>query len=331
MIEDRALLLVGDSSEVLARMAPDSVDAVVTDPPYGLSKEPDAHEVLTHWLAGDDFEHRGGGFMGKSWDSFVPGPRLWRGVYRVLKPGGYILCFAGSRTVDLMAMSLRLANFKIMDQLQWVYGSGFPKSMDIAKAIQKKLGVQPLEVRPHDFGFKGWNPINNKLIMPEPDGIAAEWKGWGTALKPAHEPIIVAWKPGNDSTTLPSNMTGTRFRYIPKPSKAEKNAGLEEFDARQTDTSRSPDQKAMDGGKGNPYNRGVKPVKNYHPTVKPVELMRYLIDLVTPAQGVVLDPFVGSGTTGIAALLEGAKFVGIDLDEGFIDLSRARIEHWAAV
>src|SRR5690554_1778470 len=245
MIEDRALLLVGESSEVLARMAPDSVDAVVTDPPYGLSKEPDAHEVLTHWLAGDDFEHRGGGFMGKSWDSFVPGPRLWRGVYRVLKPGGYILCFAGSRTVDLMAMSLRLAGFTLVDQFLWLYGSGFPKSVTISKAIQKRLGVEPLAKLPHDFGFEGWNPITHKLVMPEPEGVAKEWEDWGTALKPAHEPIILAWKPGDDPATLPSNMTGTRFLYVPKPSRSEKDAGLEGFEMKQADPSRRPDQKAM--------------------------------------------------------------------------------------
>jgi len=114
----------GDCLEVLRTMPDNSVDAVVTDPPYGLSREPDIEEVLRHWLAGDDYKHRGGGFMGKEWDSFVPGPAVWREVCRVVKPGGHILCFAGTRTVDLMGISLRLGGFEIRDCLQWLYGSG---------------------------------------------------------------------------------------------------------------------------------------------------------------------------------------------------------------
>jgi len=114
----------GDCLEVLRTMPDNSVDAVVTDPPYGLSREPDIEEVLRHWLAGDDYNHRGGGFMGKEWDSFVPGPAVWREVCRVVKPGGHILCFAGTRTVDLMGISLRLGGFEIRDCLQWLYGSG---------------------------------------------------------------------------------------------------------------------------------------------------------------------------------------------------------------
>ena len=114
----------GDCLEVLRTMPDNSVDAVVTDPPYGLSREPDIEEVLRHWLAGDDYNHRGGGFMGKEWDSFVPGHAVWREVWRVVKPGGHILCFAGTRTVDLMGISLRLGGFEIRDCLQWLYGSG---------------------------------------------------------------------------------------------------------------------------------------------------------------------------------------------------------------
>ncbi|MGI4260825.1 DNA methyltransferase, partial [Klebsiella pneumoniae] len=118
-------------------VADSSVDAIVTDPPYGLSKQPDTTEVLRHWLAGDDYVHGGSGFMGKSWDSFVPGPAVWKEAIRCLKPGGWAVVFAGSRTQDLMAISLRLAGFEIMDTGMWLYGSGFPKSMDISKAIDK--------------------------------------------------------------------------------------------------------------------------------------------------------------------------------------------------
>jgi len=138
------------------------IDAVVTDPPYGLSKEPDTAEVLRHWLNGDDYKQTGGGFMGKAWDSFVPGPATWREVYRVLKPGGHALVFAGSRTQDLMSMALRLAGFEIRDTAMWLYGSGFPKS----------LAQQYCDVTSH-----------------------MDWGGWGTALKPAYEPVIIARKP----------------------------------------------------------------------------------------------------------------------------------------
>ena len=128
------MILVGDCRETLRLLPSRSIDAVVTDPPYGLSKEPDAAEVLRHWLAGDDYTHTGGGFMGKSWDSFVPGPTVWREVFRVLKPGGHVLCFAGTRTQDLMGMALRLAGFEIRDAIAWAYGTGFPKSHDVSKA-----------------------------------------------------------------------------------------------------------------------------------------------------------------------------------------------------
>lgn len=132
----------------------DHFDAVVTDPPYGLSRAPNAEEVLRHWLAHDDYRHDGGGFMGHSWDSFVPGPAIWREVFRVLKPGGHALVFAGTRTVDLMGIALRLAGFEIRDSVAWIYGTGFPKSAKIEGA-----------------------------------------PGWGSGLKPAFEPVIVARKP----------------------------------------------------------------------------------------------------------------------------------------
>lgn len=121
-------------------IADNSIDAIVTDPPYGLSKQPDMTEVLRHWLAGDDYVHGGSGFMGKSWDSFVPGPAVWKEAIRCLKPGGWAVVFAGSRTQDLMALSLRLAGFEIMDTGMWLYGSGFPKSLDIGKAIDRVNG-----------------------------------------------------------------------------------------------------------------------------------------------------------------------------------------------
>jgi len=160
-------------------LADDSIDAVVTDPPYGLSKEPDMMEVMRHWMNGDDYIHSSKGFMGKTWDSFVPGPAIWKEVFRVLKPGGHLLAFFGSRTYDMGTLAIRLAGFEIRDQIMWVYGSGFPKSLDVSKAIQDA-------------------------------DSAKQWDGWGTALKPANEPICVARKPlvGTVATNVLTHGTG---------------------------------------------------------------------------------------------------------------------------
>lgn len=160
----------GDSLAVLRTLADNSVDSICTDPPYGLSKEPDIAEVLTHWLAGDDYVHTGSGFMTKMWDSFVPGPSVWREAFRVLKPGGYGLVFSATRTCDLMTIALRMAGFEIRDQISWVQSQGFPKSMDAARAINQHLKTSD---------------------SPQ----AAAWNGFGTALKPTHEMITLVRKP----------------------------------------------------------------------------------------------------------------------------------------
>lgn len=362
---DGARIAVGDCRSVLAEVPDASVDAVVTDPPYGLSKAPDVAEVLGHWLTGDDYHHTGSGFMGKSWDSFVPGPAVWRECLRVLKPGGHLLCFAGTRTFDLMGISLRLAGFDIRDTIEWLHGEGFPKSTNVSKSIDKARG-------------------------PAPGDAAKQWEGWGTALKPAHEPIIMARKPlagtvaanvlalgtgainiaasrvgldrvggrfpanlifshdqncddvcikgcpvrtldeqsgirpgfagggtkgagfrrryvGDETvpnTDLPAQTYGdtggaSRFFYCAKTSKAERHAGLPAGSA------------------------------NSHPTVKPVALMRYLVDMVTQPGGVVLDPFMGSGSTGVAGVAGRFQFVGIDADAGYVEIARHRLVHAA--
>ncbi len=197
------VVILGDCLDVLRELPDNSIDSVVTDPPYGLSKEPDIEEVLTKWMAGEDYTHRGGGFMGKTWDSFVPGPSIWREVYRVLKPGGHALVFAGTRTQDLMTISLRLAGFEIRDVIEWLYFSGFPKSLDVGKAFDKRAGAERKKGR---LLYVNGKTAGGERIRQLAGGaehyetfpatpLAKKWDGWGTALKPAHEPIIVARKP----------------------------------------------------------------------------------------------------------------------------------------
>lgn len=321
----RHTLHIGNNLEVLPTLPDNSVDAIVTDPPYGLV------------------------FMGKDWDKDVPGPDTWRECLRVLKPGGHLLAFAGTRTQHKMATAIELAGFEVRDLIAWVYGSGFPKSLNVGKKMQ-------------------------------------QWDGWGTALKPAMEPITVARKPlegtvvanvlkhgtgainidacrvehnedlsverlpkqmdtngqgwgfksvsrGNegrwpanlihDGSEEPVSLLGdaARFFYCPKANKKDRDEGCEEMpEVRESDREK-------DNGIGgdNPRNRTNNPRKNYHPTVKPTDLMRYLCRLVTPPGGTVLDPFTGSGSTGKAAILEGFNFIGIELSPEYAAIAEARI------
>lgn len=342
-------------------IADNSIDAIVTDPPYGLSKQPKMEEVLKHWLAGDDYNATGSGFMGKSWDSFVPGPSIWKEAYRCLKPGAWAVVFAGSRTQDLMALSLRLAGFEIMDTGMWLYGSGFPKSLDISKAIDKSSPDQ-----------------------------AKQWDGWGTALKPAYEPFILARKPldgtyannvlkhgvgglnidgcrvgdeirinppagnkqggnsynmsvaGMPSGAKPTEATGrfpanvihdgideswAKYFYCAKASKKDRDEGLENLSI--TSAGEMTDREEGSDGLNSPRAGAGRTTgaRNIHPTVKPTELMRYICRLVTPPDGLILDPFSGSGSTGKGAVLEGFNFIGFEMDVKYCEIANERIKH----
>ena len=358
----RVTLLTGDCLAVLPTLPDASVDAIVTDPPYGLR------------------------FMGKAWDYDVPRAEVWRACLRVLKPGGHLLAFAGTRTQHRMAVAIEDAGFEIRDLLAWAYGSGFPKSLDVSKAIDKAAGAEREVV---GQVTKGSSPLPNNhdgawtdgqrdgtfaITAPATDA-ARQWAGWGTALKPALEPITLARKPldgtvaetvlrhgtgalhvdgcrlreagreadgagvlvtgrwpanllhdGSDEATAPLG-AAARFFYSAKASRADRDAGLEGFAVRTAAemVERAPGSAGAAHARAGAGHGGGR---NHHPAVKPTDLMRYLVRLVTPPGGVVLDPFMGSGSTGKAAVLEGARFVGIERDPDYAAIAAARIA-WA--
>lgn len=407
-------LFCGDSVEVMRTLPAASVDSIVTDPPYGLSEHRHADVVacLTAWLKGEEFKPNKRGFMGRAWDAWVPGPEVFREALRVAKPGAHMLVFAGTRSMDLMMMAIRLAGWEIRDAIgdatdpgdttqpglmAWVYGSGFPKNRDLAK-----------------MDFEGED--------------AQKWAGWGTALKPAWEPVIIARKPlqgtvaanvlkhgtgaynidacrietdedlnggayaevggrkvsgslhagsgmnqagkttgrefvqptgrwpanvihdgsevvlacfpdapgargditGDEPSTATANVmnararvaytrredlgtSAARFFYCPKTSSADRHEGLEHPGAQFAHGSLLREARELKG-KG-----------NSHPTVKPTELMRYFVRLVTRPGGTVLDFCMGSGSTGKAAELEGMDFIGIDIDPHWVGVADQRI------
>lgn len=430
----------GDCIEQMRQLKSESVDSIVTDPPYEL------------------------GFMGKSWDStgIAYNVKMWDEALRVLKPGGHLLAFSGSRTYHRMACAIEDAGFEIRDQIMWVYGSGFPKSLDVSKAIDKQAGVAREVVGT-------WKPQGTARLVgvKNPDGIftnpdnaelkgelpittpatdkAKQWAGWGTALKPAHEPIVLARKPligtvatnviihgtgalnidgsrvefqseadkasatpqgkvtvnvvgnmpdvdddGRKELDRPDNSKGrwpanfihdgsdevvdlfpqagggfskrnklnggattwgfdghgqtvgygdlgsaARFFYCAKASKKDRNEGLDDFAGKEVGTKGNGlartcatcDASTLQGCEC-PDRTYVNPTRaNHHPTVKPTDLMRYLVRLITPPNGTVLDPFMGSGSTGKAAVLDNFSFIGIDQSADYLDIATARIKH----
>jgi DNA modification methylase len=429
----------GDCLNIMPLIERESVDAIVTDPPYGLD------------------------FMGKDWDHGIPGEHFWREAYRCAKPGAHLLAFGGTRTFHRLAVAIEDAGWEIRDTVMWVYGQGFPKSHDVSKAIDKEAGAER-EVIGHkggryDYSFSpttgapmgNISPRENSPVNKENSGfitapatpLAAQWQGFGTALKPAFEPVIVARKPlvgtvaenvtrygtgamnidgcridlngeapytrpdavagmfqpsyqreqgyrpkwnaddksvgeshGSDKGRWPANLihdgsaevlagfpvtsgdspnrkrrqqfaqpgsngktmgngwtltdtdgygdTGSaaRFFYCAKASKQDRDEGLEELEAKPI-VGRDEGQDIRDV----PYKNRPYPQRNGHPCVKPVSLMRYLCRLVTPPNGTILDPFMGSGSTGKAAMLEGFNFIGIDTEIEYVEIAARRIEH----
>lgn len=403
---------VGDCRTLMAEMEDCSVDSIVCDPPYELN------------------------FMNKGWDAsgIAYDLEVWRQALRVLKPGGHLLAFSGSRTYHRMTVAIEDAGFEIRDQIMWIYGSGFPKSHDVSKAIDKAAGVEREVVGQakragKETGTYGAMAGDNLITAPATPE-AQQWQGWGTALKPAHEPICIARKPligtvaanvlahgtgainvdacrvnpgemtktggrsrrgsvyadyeadgpfvARDRGRWPANVvhdgsddvvaafpnapgqrgdhakcrqspngifgrmrpaldhagrgdigSAARFFYTAKASQWDRNGGLDGLNDKPSAASEfrpNHAEKAALGEDGNPYGRW-SPKKNIHPTVKPTDLMQYLCRLVTPSNGIVLDPFTGSGSTGRAAILEGFSFIGCELSEEYAEIARGRISY----
>jgi site-specific DNA-methyltransferase (adenine-specific) len=203
-------IILGNNIEVLKKYPDNYFDSIVTDPPYGLGKEPDAVELMKDWIEKGYHEVSGSGFMGKDWDAFVPQPIFWKEVFRVLKHGGHVVAFYGTRTYDWGVMAMRFAGFEVRDCIQWLYGSGFPKSHNIGKAIDKLNGNERVEIN----GGRLASSLGNKKTM---DGGASNpnfkhtkgnsvFEGWGSALKPANEPIVLARKPLDKGLSIAENV-----------------------------------------------------------------------------------------------------------------------------
>jgi site-specific DNA-methyltransferase (adenine-specific) len=420
-------ILHGNNLDILPTLADNSIDSIVTDPPYEL------------------------GFMGKKWDSsgIAYSVELWQQCLRVLKPGGHLLSFGGTRTYHRVAVAIEDAGFELRDSIAWLYGSGFPKSMDVSKAIDKAAGAEREVIGTKIASPKGISQAESRsdsaagayggetkeIDITAPSTLEAkQWDGWGTALKPAFEPVIVARKPiegtvannvlkwgtgglnidgsriGSETMgggTMPAMASGdsivgrnqgaerkentntstgrwpaniildpytaelldeqsgdrqagafpkradrttnqifkyglqerderinldsggaSRFFYVAKASKRDRNEGLEELEDSQTLFASGSN--LHNNGDGTPRNKEAT-VKNFHPTVKPTSLMEYLIKLVTPPNGTVLDPFTGSGSTGKAAILQGFDFIGIEMTEEYLPIIEGRLKHAEAM
>lgn len=389
--DDYVTLYHGDCIETMRGMPRESVDAIVTDPPYGLS------------------------FMSAKWDATPPGVKWAEACYRVLKPGGHLLAFGGTRTWHRLAVAIEDAGFEMRDSLAWLYGSGFPKSHDVSKAIDKMAGAERevIGANPnhravsgvaYEGVYAGGNTGSSTLTAPATPE-AQQWDGWGTALKPAFEPIVLARKPLAEKTvarnvlehgtgainvnacrietdeklqgsTVQNDIRGGNYgsghkagagipAYTQNPSgRWPANVLLDEHMAgvldEQSGTLKSPKTytRTADAENLHAYGAGMGRVKagdeatNYgnqggasrffycakagkserpvvdgvaHATVKPLKLMRYLVRMVTPPGGTILEPFAGSGTTIEAALIEGYKVIGIEQEAEYLPLIQCRV------
>lgn len=417
----------GNSAEVLKEYPDNHFDAVITDPPYGISflgKDWDSKKAtettskltalhnlpsgMKHTSLADDLEFQ-------KWMC-----EIFTECARVLKPGGHLLAFSAARTYHHMAMAAQFAGLEIRDQIMWIYGSGFPKSQDVGRAIDRRAGkgkFTPTGATQMSGGLKefpdGPLPRSEKLLHTPETPAAKQWSGWGTQLKPAHEPVVMARKPVKQSIIdnvqewgvgalnidacrveyeneddknsiigtsyksgggfetgynpedrdnkdkaytkrnveqyiahqmgrFPANIIHDgcvfpeeqgKYFYQAKVSRAERNVGFND-PGPHSRRARDENGKCLSMAERKP-GEGVQSFHpengreaNNHPTVKPVELMKYLIKLVTPPGGLVLDPFNGSGSTGMAAVELGYDYIGIEMDPKYCEIARRRIQAW---
>jgi DNA modification methylase len=326
-----ATLLGGDCLEVLATLDPESIDAIVTDPPYAIGQL-----VGERWDdAGMVRVARAGGDRLSAGEAFEAWCReLGKGCLRVLKPGGHMLAFSSPRTVHRLACGVEDAGFEIRDELMWLYGSGMPKSHRLpgGRSTTLKPAYEPIVLarRPLEGTTKetlaafGTGALNtdackfnerhpaNVLLNHEPECRGGKCApGCAAAMVDAD---AIRHRRGSGPQVEPS-----RIFYCPKVSRAEREAGCERLPRRDLDHFPRAKNKC----------KTPEPTRNFHPTVKPLELMRWLVRLGCPPGGVVLDPTCGSGSTGAAVLLEERRFVGIELDPSYMEIAAARIAHWA--
>jgi DNA modification methylase len=406
-------LINDDCIEAMKRMEIASVDSIVTDPPYHLismvkrlskTNKDDIDKNFTKIIPGqktNPYETISRGFMGQTWDGgdIAFRPDVWVEAYRVLKPGGHLLAFGGTRTYHRMVCAIEDAGFEIRDQIGWVYGSGFPKSYNISKAIDKAAGVEcdvigsKKSVNSNNTNSMGIYNLEYNITNPT-SSEAKQWEGWGTALKPAWEPIVVARKPlegtvadnvlsygtgainindcrvnldgnyksksnGRPSQTKlydnynsenanipdtigrwPANIihddSDEVLNYFPITKSVATKNNIDSYDGQSNVKflrgQSNPNNQRSDSGSAARFFYSAKTSKsdredgNDHPTVKPTDLMRYLCRLVTPPNGTVLDPFMGSGSTGKAALLEGFDFIGIEKEIKYFKIAQQRIK-----
>ena len=369
------MLVNGDCLEEVQKLVDKGVqvDSIVTDPPYHLTSIVERFGKEGSAPAKDKdgaFQRQSKGFMGKEWDGgdIAFRKETWELFMKVLKPGGHLLAFSGSRTYHRMAVAIEDAGFDIRDQIMWLYGSGFPKSLNLGKGVDKKLGNERIKTgQTKTHSNKGMPQAEERTaigagafgqeVEEEITVGTSEWEGWGTALKPAHEPIVLARKALSENSIVanvlkhrtggihidacrnelrfPANVMHNglqedwaRYFYCPKTSKAEKNRGLEDLPIKKTSSmSGRRDSHDMEGYSidNDVTGRFVTEKQNVHPTVKPIKLMKYLCRLVTPKGGTVLDPFMGSGSTGIAAKDEGFEFIGIEKEKEYFEIAERRV------
>lgn len=418
------MLLEGDCAEKMRDLAPNSIDAIVTDPPYGLAfmgakwdnfgtncgndsieerRRKSAEYRASHPGAGN-YPNGHGVISAKDLVNFQTAMTpIFAEALRVAKPGAHLLAFGGTRTYHRLACAIEDAGWEVRDCIMWVYGSGFPKSMDVSKAIDKAMGAErPVvghktgksDIRGGKFVESVGKPYLTLDITAPATSEAAAWNGWGTCLKPAVEPIVIARKPlegtvaanvlkygtgaiNIDGCRVPTGESWKHGATLTKP-RGEFDGNWKRIEQSSNDKGRFPANLIHDGsdevlalfpdskgqcgavkgtepsrtgtngiyGNYNGQNtmlprndsgsaarffycakasRSERGEGNVHPTVKPLALMRYLVRLVTPKGGVVLDPFMGSGTTGVAAIQEGMNFVGIERDPHYYEIASRRV------